>query len=418
MDRNLPRHLPPLRIGRPGARVSRFRARIPAQHFPRRAGGTRHSRACCCWRRGARSASPRPGRSAARIPDWPRAWPRALAAGIVSQQFTVFTIPTAVIFFATIALAAGLAYGDAGSGPPLPVRPAPALLRGAHRVRRSRARAGAARSQRRPSERAPPRITRRPAKPAICGIRAPCSTPRKRRPTSAIAWRRFIVRPLRGRARHAHRGRSVQRLVQPLFHRAAQNNAAATEQCLRAAIAAHPDVVQTTLDAGPGAEPGRAQRRGAARSRAGRRSGWRETSRSGTNASGAKRTVAEVNSAAKGWSRSGCASRIGHRGNRVKQNFPKVALLAAAIVAAASAQTPSGKSLGSIYGSSLASGLAAADSIPPTIDAGGVVSGASFQAGIVPGSWLTIKGTNLSPVARTHGTRQSWTVNSPLRSMA
>jgi uncharacterized protein (TIGR03437 family) len=27
------------------------------------------------------------------------------------------------------------------------------------------------------------------------------------------------------------------------------------------------------------------------------------------------------------------------------------------------------------------------------------VSGASFQAGIVPGSWLTIKGTNLSPVA-------------------
>ena len=35
----------------------------------------------------------------------------ALAAGIVSQQFTSFTIPTAVIFFATIALAAGLAGG-------------------------------------------------------------------------------------------------------------------------------------------------------------------------------------------------------------------------------------------------------------------------------------------------------------------
>jgi O-antigen ligase len=33
----------------------------------------------------------------------------ALAAGIVSQQFTVFTIPTAVIFFATIALAVGVA---------------------------------------------------------------------------------------------------------------------------------------------------------------------------------------------------------------------------------------------------------------------------------------------------------------------
>ena len=79
--------------------------------------------------------------------------------------------------------------------------------------------------------------------------------------------------------------------------------------------------------------------------------------------------------------------------------FLKFAFLAAAIVAVASAQAPSGKSLGSIYGSSLASGLAAADSVPPTIDSGGVVSGASFQAGIVPGSWLTIKGTNLSPVA-------------------
>ncbi|MCU1232792.1 MAG: O-antigen polymerase [Candidatus Solibacter sp.] len=33
----------------------------------------------------------------------------ALAAGIVSQQFTVFTIPTSTIFFATIALAVGLA---------------------------------------------------------------------------------------------------------------------------------------------------------------------------------------------------------------------------------------------------------------------------------------------------------------------
>ncbi len=29
---------------------------------------------------------------------------------------------------------------------------------------------------------------------------------------------------------------------------------------------------------------------------------------------------------------------------------------------------------------------------PPTITAGGVVSGASFQPGIVPGSWLTITG--------------------------
>jgi tetratricopeptide (TPR) repeat protein len=42
----------------------------------------------------------------------------ALAAGVVAQQFTAFTIPTAVIFFATIALAAGL---DA----PPPERPLP-----------------------------------------------------------------------------------------------------------------------------------------------------------------------------------------------------------------------------------------------------------------------------------------------------
>lgn len=37
----------------------------------------------------------------------------ALAAGTVSQQFTVFTVPTAVIFFATIGLAVGLAGGPA-----------------------------------------------------------------------------------------------------------------------------------------------------------------------------------------------------------------------------------------------------------------------------------------------------------------
>jgi len=37
----------------------------------------------------------------------------------------------------------------------------------------------------------------------------------------------------------------------------------------------------------------------------------------------------------------------------------------------------------------------------PSIDAGGVVNGASFQPGIVPGSWLTIKGSNLSSVTDT-----------------
>ena len=37
----------------------------------------------------------------------------------------------------------------------------------------------------------------------------------------------------------------------------------------------------------------------------------------------------------------------------------------------------------------------------PTIDTGGVVSGASFLPGVVPGSWVTIKGSNLSPTTNT-----------------
>ncbi|HXA49899.1 MAG TPA: choice-of-anchor V domain-containing protein [Candidatus Acidoferrum sp.] len=37
----------------------------------------------------------------------------------------------------------------------------------------------------------------------------------------------------------------------------------------------------------------------------------------------------------------------------------------------------------------------------PAISANGVVNGASFQPGIVPGSWMTIQGTNLSPTTDT-----------------
>jgi O-antigen ligase len=47
-------------------------------------------------------------RARERYPTVAPALAGALAAGLVAQQFTAFTIPTAVIFFATIALAAGL----------------------------------------------------------------------------------------------------------------------------------------------------------------------------------------------------------------------------------------------------------------------------------------------------------------------
>jgi uncharacterized protein (TIGR03437 family) len=40
-------------------------------------------------------------------------------------------------------------------------------------------------------------------------------------------------------------------------------------------------------------------------------------------------------------------------------------------------------------------------SAAPAITQGGIVSGASYQAGIVPNSWITIYGTNLSPVTDT-----------------
>ena len=60
-------------------------------------------------------------------PDLAAGLSAALAAGTVSQQFTVFTIPTAVIFFATIALAVGLA-DFSGDAPAEPVRRFPLAL--------------------------------------------------------------------------------------------------------------------------------------------------------------------------------------------------------------------------------------------------------------------------------------------------
>jgi uncharacterized protein (TIGR03437 family) len=54
-----------------------------------------------------------------------------------------------------------------------------------------------------------------------------------------------------------------------------------------------------------------------------------------------------------------------------------------------------------IYTKTFTLTAAAASSNSPAISANGVVSGASFQAGIVPGSWLTITGSNLSTVTDT-----------------
>jgi uncharacterized protein (TIGR03437 family) len=87
-------------------------------------------------------------------------------------------------------------------------------------------------------------------------------------------------------------------------------------------------------------------------------------------------------------------------------------MLFAVIAVAVYGQTPQGQtangqtktapgSLVSIYGSRLGADIALTDSASlPTVDPAGVVNGASFQPGVVPGSWLTIKGSNLSPVAQ------------------
>jgi uncharacterized protein (TIGR03437 family) len=85
----------------------------------------------------------------------------------------------------------------------------------------------------------------------------------------------------------------------------------------------------------------------------------------------------------------------------VKRDFIGLCLFVAATVVAHAQSANAPGSLASIYQSSLAAGLALADTVPistPTVDGGGVVSGASFQPGIVPGSWVTIKGSGLSPV--------------------
>ena len=86
-----------------------------------------------------------------------------------------------------------------------------------------------------------PRITRHRDRPATCGIRAPCSARHlEGHRTSPTAWWRFTAHrrpasaPRAPRRRRSMPGTACRRSAPP------QNNMAGTEQCLRAAIAAHP----------------------------------------------------------------------------------------------------------------------------------------------------------------------------------
>ncbi len=128
-------------------------------------------------------------------PDLAACLAGALAAGVVSQQFTVFPIPTAVIFFATIALAAGLAdFSD-----DLPTQPVRRFAVGLPLLY------FAVRLTLADHVLALLRITSPPARPAISGMRAPCSLPPRRRPTSATACKLCIEPPLPANAPRAPR---------------------------------------------------------------------------------------------------------------------------------------------------------------------------------------------------------------------
>jgi O-antigen ligase len=163
----------------------------------------------------------------------------ALAAGIVSQQFTVFTIPTAVIFFATIALAAGIAYGDTAPARRLPF--ALPLLYFAVRI--ALADHALALAQR---DLAAGRVSSAAAHYANSGQ------------TSDLWYSRALLVAAQEAPNIPDRLEAFQRAIQAgerATHtaedpfnawyslsniRAAQNKPAATEQALRAAIAAHP----------------------------------------------------------------------------------------------------------------------------------------------------------------------------------
>jgi O-antigen ligase len=178
-----------------------------------------------------------------KYPDLAACLAGALAAGLASQQFTVFTIPTAVIFFATIALAAGLA--DACEDVPAhPVRRfaigLPLLY---FAVRLAVADHALALVQR---------------DLAAGNFTAAAAHYEESGETSDLWYSRALLDAaqkapnigdrLQGLYRASLAAERATRTAEDPFNawyslssiRAAQNNAAGTEQCLRAAVAAHP----------------------------------------------------------------------------------------------------------------------------------------------------------------------------------
>jgi hypothetical protein len=172
-------------------------------------------------------------------PDLAACLAAALAAGIVSQQFTVFTIPTAVIFFATIALATGMAYGTPG-----PVRRLPFALPLLYfAVRIALADHALELAQR---DLAAGRVSSAAAHYTASGQTSDLWYSR----ALLVAAQKAPKIPDRLEAfqRAIQAGERATRTAEDPFNawyslsniRAAQNNSAATEQALRAAIAAHP----------------------------------------------------------------------------------------------------------------------------------------------------------------------------------
>ncbi|HXB74548.1 MAG TPA: O-antigen ligase family protein [Candidatus Acidoferrales bacterium] len=177
-------------------------------------------------------------------PDLAAGLAAALAAGTVSQQFTVFTIPTAVIFFATIAMAIGLAAGTVNECPAEPVRRFPfalPLLYFAFRI--ALADHALALAQ---LDLAAGNLTAAARHYESAGhtsdlwySRALLATAGKA-PTVAVRFPAFQLA--------AAAGERATRTAEDPFNawyslstiRAGQNDATGTERCLRAAIAAHP----------------------------------------------------------------------------------------------------------------------------------------------------------------------------------